>query len=436
MSPGWDIRPFKAFLSLYKIPIIPSLISAIAIGLLLMAKKAGMIALPGGDNDFMIYYQAARAFIDGNFGAIYDATFFQSTFNLAPYRYFPAELFVLSAYTLLDPAPAQLAFTITSAVLNVFTTFFAVRCAQLLGMKQEASASRPGRDIARAIFFFVYLVLPFQFTNFGMGQISSIVAFLIVLGFHAFLSGHELRGCFLVGASIFFKPVAVFIAFFLLLVKDFKRLLKRAVTLVLPLVFDALLFLAIPGLLRGFIILNMSEANLSREISDGSISSISLLSLATGIPAVAIMAGAACIVLVIGLVVYSKLPAGIQRVVFIFIFGMAALFIIQPDVWDTQLVYLYPFLAIAFTFMESVPRWRVLFPLYLGFPFSCLFLLLPASFRLQVLIVVVPWLLCMIILYTWHAFKHAGLALDAVLVQTWPPRREPASRANTRAGQA
>jgi hypothetical protein len=335
---------------------------------------------------------------------IYDPTYLHDVLGVSPYRYFPAELFVFSLYAMLDLATAHVAFAATNIFLAILTSFYCARCIILLEKRGKGTSHDPGMHFSIEKYVLAYFLLPFQVTSLGMGQISCFVAFFTIAGFHAMLSGNKMMGCLLVGMSIVFKPVAIFIAILVVLDRKVKVLFKNVAFVLLPLALDIIMFLAVPGLLRGFITLNLSEANLSREALDPSISISYLVSFILQVPAFNVMVVFAGIVLISALWVRSRLRDGQQQVVFGFIFGMIAFFIVQPDIWDTQLVFLYPFLAIAFTFMERPSKHRSLFISYLLYPFVSMLLIFP-ELRVLLLPILASWLLLLFMIYLRNQIK-------------------------------
>jgi len=385
-----NLKPFKQCAKSFRVPIMINAIMLVCMVSFVVINQLSGFVFPGGRNDYQIYYYAARTFFNVDPLRLYDAAFFQAAYNLSPYRYFPAELVFFYPFTFMDSMQSYVVFSVICFFFSLATIYTSAKILGILGMATDASDPFSKKNSSWK-YLAMFFMVAFQLTNYGMGQLSSYVAFFSVLGLYFFLKGNEMAGSIMVGLSIVFKPVAIFIVLFLLMERDIKRLIKRVFFIALPLLADAIIFLVNLDLLRSFIALNLNELGLSRFVLDPSLSFSYFISVLFQLPTSYVFIAATGACAIAGILLLRKSRDSNQRIVFSFIFGMASFFIAQPDIWETQLLYLYPFLAIAFTFMERDFKKPLLFYSYTAYPFACVLLIFEVP-RIVVIPVVAIWM--------------------------------------------
>jgi hypothetical protein len=311
-------------------------------------------------NDYGIYYYASRVFIQGNPVNIYDAAFMDTTFNVFQYRYFPAILFIFYPLSLIPLIPSYLFFISLSFILNLGTFYL------LLKISTRSSNDEHRPQISKMAMYFV--IMTSHVGNYSAGQVASILAFLMVLSFYLFLTNHDLAGSFFIGVALVVKPVTIFVILFLLLDKNLKVIFKRGILIALALIPDLLVFLFVPGLLRGFIDLNF--VYFTRTGVSPSISVSNVLVSLFGLPSTTVMLIGMAIMIPVCLFLLYKVPRGKMRVFMSFFLGLFTFFLIQPDVWSSQLLYLYPFVILAIPFIKTAWKKNVTL-LILLFPILC-----------------------------------------------------------------
>ena len=313
-------------------------------------------------NDFASYYYTAQVLVQNPL-KIYDSAYLATTYNIYAFRYFPTVLLVvfypLTAFN--NVVAAYITFSIISYCINLASVLLLMAIIQKIGKPHDKSLV----ILCIATFF----VLPSFVDCYALGQISCIVAFVLLLSLYFYISGREFLGSLCLGFTLFLKPISFFQIFFVLLIAftaaDMKLFLKRGIGIVLPLVPDALWFLFTPGLLTGFINVNFMDT--ARTVPGPSLS-FSNIFVSFGTPSFYATVGCAAAALVAGVFILSKLKLREDKLLFAFIFGMLAFFIAESDVWTNQIPTLYPFLIIAAIYCDSPKAKKWFYALFLFYP--------------------------------------------------------------------
>ena len=77
---------------------------------------AGFV-IPGGNNDFQIYYNASKAFFSADPTLIYNSNYFENVLGLQPYRYLLAECFLFYPFTLMNDLLAYFIYKHTRSLI-------------------------------------------------------------------------------------------------------------------------------------------------------------------------------------------------------------------------------------------------------------------------------------------------------------------------------
>ncbi|HME52167.1 MAG TPA: glycosyltransferase 87 family protein [Candidatus Lokiarchaeia archaeon] len=288
-------------------------------------------------NDFAVYYYSSVIFHTSNPLFIFDPLYERLFYNILVWRYFPSILILFTPLTLLPLIPAFAVYNGISVVLNVLTLFVG-----LMIIKQLDASKNRSYAILAALCF----VQTFNIANFGAGQISSFVAFTSMLSLYFLMKKKEAAGYILLGFTIAFKPAMIFVIILQIPARNLMRMIKRVIFIILPLSLDIALFLGIPGLLHQYIWVNFDYfiGGFYPSVSLASILINIFPNLSISTPEFIIMAG----VLLIFAFQLRKRVDPSQVILFNFVFGAFIYFISYGTVWDSQFVYLFPFLALWF----------------------------------------------------------------------------------------
>jgi hypothetical protein len=370
---------------------------------------SGTPLLGTGLNDFSEYYYAAQVFVS-NPVKIYDQTYLWNTYHAYPFRYFPTVLLVLFfPFTGLPLPVANVVFSILSFSVNLANVLLVQ--AIILKLMKDPSKKFLIQCIAG------FIAAPFFVDCYFEGQISCILALMLLLSLYFYLSGREFLGSLCLGLSLFVKPVPFFQIFFILFAalaaKDVQLLVKRAFAIILPLIPDALFFLFTPGLLSGFINLNFVQFERTSASNSASFSNF-LLSL-LHLPSSYISMGCLGVMLVIGILVLWKLKSQESRIMFAFIYGMLAYYVTQIDIWANQFPFLYPFLILAATYISTQKGQKWFYSLCLGYALAGEALVVyftNADAIIPIIPVIAGLLLALVIYITWAIYRADQLAMD------------------------
>ncbi len=277
-------------------------------------------------NDFAIYYTVSKNLFT-NPGLVYDPDSLMAL-GIYPYRYLIFELVLLYPFTLMPVTISYVIFNIISFWLNVCVIFILIQ-------------SHPRRE--RYMVF--TLLMLYHLTSFITGQICSFIGFFIALSYHYYKKRKDFFGGIFLGISIMLKPVTIFIIPLVLLnanTKSLKIIVKKAIPILIPLLPDIVIFLASPSLLQGFIDLNFRYYNSSSELTYSVSFSNGLVGLIQASPKIIIA------IILITSVLVVLITGWRKNLEFQFALGLFLYFIIQPDIWSSQYVFLIVFL-VAFT---------------------------------------------------------------------------------------
>src|SRR5690606_348950 len=109
----------------------------------------------------------------------------------------------------------------------------------------------------KARIYSIYIMCAWFWADFFIvGQVSSILSIILLLSLKYYLEGMEKKGSFLIGFSLFVKPISFLVIFFIL-IKDPKKIIKNIFYIILPLIPDAVFFIIRPKMLESFLISNL-----------------------------------------------------------------------------------------------------------------------------------------------------------------------------------
>lgn len=306
--------------------------------------------------DWAIFYETSRVYFSAakwhlSPSVVYDAALMADWFAVLPFRYLPSFLYLMYPLTLLPMIPAFLIFNSISLACNIGQIFLL----QSLFKKIKADS------VISNVSIFCYIVYPGFSSNFYQGQMISFITLTILAALN-FLAGKRyfLAGL-LLGISISLKPVAQFflpplLIYFLKKESGVKDGVKALIGLVLPILPNALIFMSVPGLLEGFLTINkdgMAYAGFRPAIS-GAVGIISLISHLWQLESAYYISLSLIIISVaINCLCILRMKSDQNRLLSVFVSGILSYFCYQPDIWDSQVPFVFLGIIILFNLVIS-----------------------------------------------------------------------------------
>ena len=215
-------------------------------------------------NDFIIFYDSGRIFL----------TDIENLYNQSNYlwdfRYFPLSALFFIPFSFLDFGLAFILFNCINFILNIFI------CLIMYKIIKSVRGKDHEKDDKRIILYLsFYLMGVPHILNYIYGQINLFVTFFILTSFLIFLlynkNSWQFIGSVILGISIIIKPTSLFLIPFLLLIHfdlekkklkvDFLKSIIRLVGVLLPVLFNFVLFAAYPKLWGDFLSTNFTGSN-------------------------------------------------------------------------------------------------------------------------------------------------------------------------------
>ena len=213
-------------------------------------------------NDFLVYYEGGKVFID-DINELYN----QANYTRWPFRYFPISALIFVPFYLMGFDLGFIIFNLINLILNILICLILYKIVILIRREDH---EREDKRIVLYISLFL-MGLPNLF-NYILGQINLYVTFLILISLYLFLKHEDIKcnllASIILGVSILFKPITVFLIPFLLIIhfdsdsKKFEikifRSIVRLVGFLIPVSLNLFIFLIYPKLLGGFLNVNLT----------------------------------------------------------------------------------------------------------------------------------------------------------------------------------
>ncbi len=401
---------FMAFLKTYRVSIIINLIIVIISVTQSALHISGTLVFGPDMNDFSSYYYAAKVLVE-NPTHLYEGDWLTTvqngtTFNIFPFRYFPTMLILFFLpFTALPVAAGYVVFVIISYLLNLVNIFLVWEIAQKVVKKLDQKFL----GLCTAAYF----LFAFNIDFFIQGQVTCLLAFMLLMSLYCYLHGRDALGGIFLGISLMIKPITflqiIFVLFSSLRVKDFKTTLKRAVWIIIPLIPDLLWFIFMPGYFQGFLRVNFIDTVRKTVWWSNSFSNffVSILQTDFTITFIVCLVGS----LAVGLLILWRLKNPLDRILFSFIFGMLAYFLTQIDIWNHQLPMLFPFLLLGAAYVFDQKSQKQFFALYVIYPCAAeFFFLMYLNFDWIIpVITIVSWSLLLLAILVTRTFYQVSV---------------------------
>ena len=358
---------FIAFVKTYPIFILINAIMVTVVVIISCLSISSILPIGPELNDFAAYYYSAKALVE-NPARLYDAEWLKLTYNVNAFRYFPTMAILFLPFTTLPLIAGYILFAIISFIINIVNIFLVWEIIQKVTKKVDQKFL----TLCTATYF----VLAFHIDLFFQGQVSCLLALMLLLSLYFYLEKRDVLGGIFLGLSLIIKPITflqiIFILFTTLAAKDGKKMIKRALWIFIPLIPVILWFLLMPSYLDGFVRVNFVDTTRTSVNWSVSFSNFFVSILSTDFNGTFIVCLLAS--LAVGVIIIWKLKEERDRILFSFIFGILAYFLTMTDIWVLQLPTLFPFLLIGAAFIDTQKRQKQFYALYLLYPCAAEFL--------------------------------------------------------------
>ncbi|NHJ25224.1 MAG: DUF2029 domain-containing protein [Candidatus Lokiarchaeota archaeon] len=306
-------------------------------------------------NDFLVYYKVGKVFLN-NPMELYNP----ANYNW-PFRYLPLSVFLFIPFYLLGFQLGLIIFNL----LNLFLNY--IICVLLYKIIKLTKFNNHGENETRIVkYICLYLNCLPQIFNYILGQINLYITLLILLSLYFFIkyrkSKTDFIASFFLGLSIILKPTSIFMIPFLVIISydyENKRLklnivrsIVRIFGVIFPITLNFIMFFIIPGLLEGFINVNLTGSETLIPNHSFSITKIFLNFLlyigtnANDINVLLIFSIISMILLLIGFISYIINRVKENIIIYSYIIGLLIMLLAYFDSWDHHLLNLIPLLII------------------------------------------------------------------------------------------
>lgn len=343
------------------------------------------------ENDYLsFYYAGLNVFQDL-------PNLYNSSLSPFPFRYLPLSAYFFTPFSILGLRIGYFVFQIFNFFLNILIIYLIYKIIQIYKSSYHNSNFNFKLDNFRDIFdkrenkpilhhSAVFLIILPQFMNFFLGQVNILVTVFILSSLFYFLKGdirNDLKGGFLLGLGILFRPNLIFLLPFLIvlhynresrkLIFKFKKSVMRLLGPIVLLLISGIYFLIYPQMLTDFITVNLTgeytyTVDGGIEINPSfSLTRIVLIFLQL----IEIDVNGFLIFIIISLVIlipmyYFYIQNSEQPIKLIngYFAGLLVLLIAYFDSWPHHLVVLTPFLIFFLLFNKNFRYYKMMKYLY------------------------------------------------------------------------
>jgi hypothetical protein len=305
-------------------------------------------------NDFQVYYKVGEVFVS-------DITNLYQIVYKWPFRYFPISALFFVPFYYLGFDLGFIVFNLLNLMLNGAISIVLFKIIKII--KGEDHKKSNERVI---LYISLYLMGTPQLFNFILGQINLYVTVCILISLYLFLKYEgnkwQLIASFILGISVIFKPITLFLFPFLILVRYNKKTKKielkfsqsiiRLIGALIPLALNLILFISFPPLLEGFININLTGEEtvlLNHSISITKLISNSLYLFGIRGIEMPLFIGVSGFFTITSFIFYFLLQSRRktrENLIYGYILGILIMFLSYFDTWNHHLLILLPLLII------------------------------------------------------------------------------------------
>ena len=305
-------------------------------------------------NDFQVYYKVGEV-------SVTDITNLYQIAYKWPFRYFPLSALFFVPFYYLGFDLGFIIFNLLNFMLNGAISIFLFKIIKIIkGENHEKSNERV------ILYISLYLMGTPQIFNFILGQINLYVTVCILISLYLFLKYEDTKwqliASFILGISVIFKPITLFLFPFLILVRynkktkkielKFSQSILRLVGALIPLALNLILFVSFPPLLEGFININLTGEEtvlINHSISITKLISNSLYLFGISGMEMPLFIGLAGFFTITSFILYLLLQSRRktrENLIYGYILGILIMFLSYFDTWNHHLLILLPLLII------------------------------------------------------------------------------------------
>ncbi|TXT63582.1 MAG: conserved membrane protein of unknown function [Promethearchaeota archaeon] len=329
-------------------------------------------------NDFLVYFQVGGQFLE-DISNLYNPLNYKWAF-----RYFPLFGLVFVPFFVVG---FDLGFIIAQTLGFFFNIIICIYLLRIFKLIRPDRIEEYYEDFI--IFISIFLLSVPQFYNYILGQINLYISLLIIISLFLFLKYEDLKHNFLasilLGFTTILKPITLFIIPFIIMIKisletkkiefNGKTTLIRLLGVFIPLMVNALFFIFIPGLLEGFIEINLGGANpidLNHSFSITKLITNFFNFFSIDFNQIIIILIIFTVIMGAGLIIYITRKKDKFALLYGYILGILIMLLVYFDSWDHHLLILTPLLIIAIVNIsqDSNKSKKYLIPSFLFFSFT------------------------------------------------------------------
>ncbi|MFW9990393.1 MAG: glycosyltransferase family 87 protein [Candidatus Odinarchaeota archaeon] len=303
-------------------------------------------------NDFIIFYNVGKIFLN-DIENLYNQTYY-----LWDFRYLPLSALFFIPFSSLNFQVAFIIFNICNLFLNFLICIVLFKIILLIRNEDHEN------DDKRVILYIsIYLMGLPHVLNYIYGQINLYITLLMLLSLYIFLKYKDLKwqliGSIILGISIIIKPTAFFLIPFLIIFNinlenkrvtfNFFKSAIRIIGVIIPVLFNFILFLLIPVIWEGFLNTNFTGNNPIALNFSFSITKIIInFCYFYNIPfnQISILLGVISIVGGLGFLIFIINRLEKDSIIFGYAFGVLIMLLTYFDSWDHHLLNLTPILIL------------------------------------------------------------------------------------------
>jgi hypothetical protein len=304
-------------------------------------------------NDFSVYYQVGGQFIT-DISNLYNPLNYKWAF-----RYFPLFGLIFVPFFLIGFNLGFILAQVLSCIFNILICIYLVRILDIINPDRKKE-----NEDDLIMFISLFLISVPQLYNYILGQINLYITLLIVISIFLFLKYKELKwnlfSSIILGCTTILKPITLFIIPFILLIRlnlktkrieiEGKKTLIRIIGSLLPILLNIVLFMIFPGLISGFIEINLMGANpvdLNHSFSLTKLIINAFNVLTIEFSQLIILIIIFCIIMGAGFFIYLIRKNIPHVLIYGYIMGIIVMLLVYFDSWDHHLLILTPLLLIS-----------------------------------------------------------------------------------------
>ncbi|MFW5895603.1 MAG: glycosyltransferase 87 family protein [archaeon] len=316
-------------------------------------------------NDFLVFYEVGKVFIQ-DIENLYNPSNY-----LWPFRYFPLGGLPFTPFSQLSFEAAFITFNIFSVFINFLICLLIYKISGLISQNKEKDVSEN-----KIMYISLYLLALPHVYNYAMGQVNSLLTFLLLISLYIFLKYDKtvfnLIGGILIGISVNIKPITIFIVPFLITFSIYSKVHKfnkeeitesliRVLGVLVPIFLNIIFFLLIPELLTGFLEINFIgtetlKINNSFSITKLIINAMTMLNVEMSLLKQLQIILFLIILLIMGgtgFLIFLLRKREKNAILYGFILGIVITLLVYFDTWDLHLILLFPLMIISILNLEE-----------------------------------------------------------------------------------